>query len=90
MASIALRHQHSADVARLLLKACYRGIPVIAFDAVVARIHARMAAELASLGTAVGPHDLIIAATAIAKGYAVVTRDERSFPKISGLNLLRW
>jgi len=49
-----------------------------------------MAAELAAQGTAVGPHDLIIAATAIAKGYAVATRDERSFPKISGLNLLRW
>ena len=47
-------------------------------------------ARIAAQGTAVGPHDLIIAATAIAKGYAVATRDERSFPKIGGLNLLRW
>ena len=81
----AQRRRREAFVEGLLSR-----IPVIAFDAVVARIHARMAAELASLGTAVGPHDLIIAATAIAKGYAVATRDERSFPKISGLNLLRW
>jgi tRNA(fMet)-specific endonuclease VapC len=65
-------------------------IPIVPFDAVTARIHARMSAELAAQGTAVGPHDLIIAATAIAKGYALATRDERSFPKISGLNLLRW
>jgi predicted nucleic acid-binding protein len=39
---------------------------------------------------AVGPHDLIIAATALARGYEVATRDERSFPKIPSLSLLRW
>ena len=81
----AQRRRREAFVEGLLSR-----IPVIAFDAVVARIHARMAAELAAQTTAVGPHDLIIAATAIAKGYAVAARDERSFPKISGLNLLRW
>jgi predicted nucleic acid-binding protein len=46
--------------------------------------------ELAANGTAVDPHDLIIAATALTKGYIVTTRDERSFPKIPGLSYQRW
>ena len=81
----AQRRRREAFVEGLLSR-----IPIVVFDAVTARIHARMSAALAAQGTAVGPHDLIIAATAIAKGNALATRDERSFPKISGLNLLRW
>jgi tRNA(fMet)-specific endonuclease VapC len=65
-------------------------LPVVSFDTVTARIHARLSAELASNGTAVGPHDLIIAATAMTKGYIVTTRDERSFPRIPGLSYQRW
>ena len=65
-------------------------LPIITFDIVTARIHARLAAELSASGTAVGAHDLIIAATAMARGHIVATRDERSFPKIPGLSLQRW
>ena len=56
-------------------------LPIISFDAVAVRIHAPLSAELAAKGTAVGPHDLIIAATALTKGYIVTTRDERRFPR---------
>ena len=48
-------------------------------------VHARLSAELAAGGTAISSHNLIIAATALAKGYIVTTRDERSFPRIPGL-----
>lgn len=65
-------------------------LPVIPFDLVTARAHARLSAELAAKRIAVGPHDLMIAATAMSKGYDVATRDERSFSKIPGLSLLRW
>lgn len=65
-------------------------LPVLPFDLVTARIHAHLSAELAARRVAVGPHDLMIAATAMAKGYNVATRDERSFPKIPGISLLRW
>jgi tRNA(fMet)-specific endonuclease VapC len=75
----AQRRRREAFVEGLLAR-----LPSISFDAVAARIHARLSAELATKGTAVGPHDLIIAATALAKGYIVTTRDERSFPRISG------
>jgi tRNA(fMet)-specific endonuclease VapC len=81
----ARRSQREAFVEGLLSR-----LPVISFDLVTARIHARLSAELALKGTPVGPHDLIIAATAMARGHVVATRDERSFPKIPGLSLHRW
>ncbi len=65
-------------------------LPVVPFDLEVARVHARLGAELASRGAAVGPHDLIIASTAVAIDFTVATRDLRSFPKITGLDLKRW
>jgi predicted nucleic acid-binding protein len=63
-------------------------LPVVAFDLVAARIHARLWADLASQGLALGAHDLLIAATALATGAAVATRDLRSFPKVPGLSTI--
>ena len=60
-------------------------IPVLPFDLVCARLHAQIWAEAAKAETQVGAHDLIIAATSIAGGHTVATRDSRSFPKISSL-----
>jgi predicted nucleic acid-binding protein len=39
---------------------------------------------------AVGAHDLLIGATALATGGRVATRDLRSFPRIPGLDLVEW
>jgi tRNA(fMet)-specific endonuclease VapC len=80
----AQRHRRQAFVEGLLAQ-----LPVIAFDLAVARVHASMWADLARRGVAVGERDLMIGATAVAKGYAVATRDERSFPKILGLRVQR-
>ena len=65
-------------------------IPVIPFDLDVARIHARIDAELSAAGAAVGDADLMIAATAVWLDYRIATRDLRSFPKIKGLSIARW
>jgi tRNA(fMet)-specific endonuclease VapC len=64
--------------------------PILMFDMDIARVHARLAADLAARGTRVGAHDLIIAATALAGEYRIATRDLRSFPKIPGLDVVRW
>jgi len=45
---------------------------------------------IAAKGSLVGAHDLLIAATARAVGYDVATRDERDFPTVSELRVLRW
>jgi tRNA(fMet)-specific endonuclease VapC len=65
-------------------------LPILAFDFVCARTHAFLWASLATRGVSIGAHDLIIGATAIARGLDVVTRDERSFPRVPGLSLIRW
>jgi tRNA(fMet)-specific endonuclease VapC len=79
----AQRSRREAFVERILSH-----VETIAFDLVVARIHARMSADLHR--TPVGAHDLIIGATAIAFGYQVATRDLRSFPRIPGLRTVAW
>jgi predicted nucleic acid-binding protein len=80
----AQRGKREAFVERIL-----NALPVLPFDLLAARIHARIWAELAGKGQNVGAHDLIIAATALAAGFSVATRDERSFPKVSGLQIIR-
>jgi predicted nucleic acid-binding protein len=65
-------------------------IPVIPFDLLVARVHARLWARLAAKGLAVGAHDLLIGATAIASGARLATRDLRSFRQIPGLAIVPW
>ena len=65
-------------------------IPVIPFDLDIARVHARLEAELSAAGTPVGDADLMIAATAIGMDYRVATRDLRSFPRFKGLDVVRW
>lgn len=80
----AQRRRRQAFVEGLLAE-----LPVIAFDLVVARVHASLWADLARRGVAVGERDLMIAATALARDYAVVSRDDRSFPRIPGLKVQR-
>jgi len=76
--------------AEWFVEALLATIPVVAFDVEVARVHARLDAELSAAGTAVGDGDLQIAATAVALDYRIATRDLRSFPKIKGLDVVRW
>jgi len=79
------RARREAFVERLLER-----LPVVAFDLGAARMHARVWAELAAKGASVGERDLLIAASAMARGHAVATRDERSFARIPGLVIVRW
>ena len=65
-------------------------IAVVPFDLDVARVHAPLDAELSAKGAAVGDADLMIAATAVWLDYRVATRDLRSFPKIEGLEIIKW
>ncbi len=80
--SAATRARRSAFVEALLDL-----IPVLAFGLTEARRHAELWAELASAGMIVGPHDMIIAATALARGDEVATLNPREFRRIPGLRL---
>ena len=65
-------------------------LPVVPFDAAVARTHAALAASLGVNGATMGAHDLLIAATAVHMGYDVATRDRRSFSRLADLSVLYW
>jgi tRNA(fMet)-specific endonuclease VapC len=82
-----LRASKRKTRAEAVVETLLSSIPVIPFDLVCARAHARLGAELARRGIAVGTHDLMIGATALARGLSIVTRDQRSFSRIPGLEI---
>ena len=64
-------------------------MPVLPFDLPEARVFAELWARLLRAGTQIAERDLMIAATALARGYNVATLDARSFPRIPGLRVLK-
>jgi len=68
--------------------AVLEAIPVLPFGLVEARRHAELWAELARAGAMIGPHDLLIAATALAQGHSLVTTNQREFHRVPGLRLV--
>lgn len=63
-------------------------VPVLPFGLLEARRHADLWATLVRQGTMVGAHDLLIGATALARGEAVATLNRADFGRIPGLRLL--
>ncbi len=64
------------------------GLQAIPITEPVARIHAGIWAGLADRGEPIGAHDLWIAATAIAHGLALATRNGSHFNRIPGLQVI--
>jgi tRNA(fMet)-specific endonuclease VapC len=54
----------------------------------VARVHAGVWAELAERSEPIGAHDLWIAATALAHGLGIATRNIAEFERVPGLRVL--
>ena len=64
-------------------------LPVLPFDLNAARIHARVWAHLTATGQMISTNDLVIAATALAHGYDVLTDNIRHFERVTGLVVRR-
>jgi tRNA(fMet)-specific endonuclease VapC len=64
-------------------------IPVEDYDVEVARAHASLLAHTRPSGRPRVAHDLIIAATAVGRGRAVVSADETAFIELPGVPLVR-
>ena len=84
------RPDDKRQASEVFVEGVLAAIPVVAFDVAIARVHAKLYADLKFKNVRILEHDLQIAATAIALGQPVATRDERSFPKIPGLMVQRW
>lgn len=71
------------EVERLLTQ-----VRVIAFARRAAVLHAELRWQLRK--EPIGPHDLIIAATALAAGAMLVTSNTREFARVGGLTVESW
>ncbi|VXD18980.1 tRNA(fMet)-specific endonuclease VapC [Planktothrix serta PCC 8927] len=60
------------------------------FDDAAASIFGRIRAELAALGTPIGPYDLQIAAIALANNLVLVTHNISEFGRVQGLRIEDW
>ena len=70
-----------------LVEDILQGLPILPFDLEAARIHARIWLELSLAGQAIGPNDLLIAATALANDYSLLTENVREFSLVPGLEV---
>jgi tRNA(fMet)-specific endonuclease VapC len=70
------------------VEAVLAAFPLVSFDLLAARAHARLWASLASTGKDIGAHDRIVAATAIAAGWRVATANVRHFERVPGLDVV--
>ncbi len=61
--------------------------PALSFDLRAASIYAQVLAELTSRGQVIGTFDLMIASTALANGYSVITFNIREFERVPGLEV---
>ncbi len=65
-------------------------LPLLPIDLPTARMHAEVWADLAREGTLIGPHDLWLAAAALAHGCQLVTANIREFERVPGLEVEEW
>ncbi len=79
------RARRSAFVESILAE-----FPVLPIEALTARTHARLGAEMAAAGLMIGAHDLWLAATCVGRGLVMATGNEREFGRVDGLAVEVW
>ena len=66
------------------------GFEVLPFDDADARVAGVIRAELARLGTPIGPYDTLIAGQALARNLTVATNNISEFGRVPGLRVEDW
>ncbi len=67
-----------------------RPMQILPFDSECATHAASIRSVLEAAGTPIGPHDILIAATALRHQAALVTRNTREFSRVPGLACVDW
>lgn len=81
----AIRARRSAFVEAVLAR-----FPLLEIDLGTARVHAQIGADLKMSGTLIGPNDLWLAATCIARGLSIATGNVEEFNRVAGLRVEDW
>ncbi len=86
-----LRLPQQAAAPRLeALAQLLRPMQLLPFDSECAANAARIRVALEAVGTPIGPHDTLIAATALRYQATLVTRNVREFSRVQGLHWQNW
>jgi tRNA(fMet)-specific endonuclease VapC len=86
-----MRLQPQAAATRLgALDQFLRALQILPFDSECAVHAARVRVELEESGKTIGPHDTLIAATALAHQATLVTRNTREFSRVNSLKWINW
>lgn len=86
-----LRLPPEAAVPRLaVLEKLLIPMQVLPFDAACAQQAASIRCTLEAEGMSIGPHDVLIAATALCQQAPLVTHNVREFSRVAGLQVLDW
>lgn len=72
------------------LEQMLRPMQVLPFDGECAAHAAHIRAALEAAGKPIGPHDILIAATALRHQAILVTRNIREFARVPGLQSISW
>lgn len=82
------QNNERAEQRRFFVEYILSTYDIIPFDLDAARQHAILWAKLQANGIMIGAHDLLIAATALAVGYGVITINTGEFTRVPGLTVV--
>lgn len=74
----------------VLLERFFQQFSILALDSQAARITGEIRAQLAALGTPIGPYDVQIAAIALANNLTLITHNTSEFRRVQGLLIEDW
>lgn len=73
-----------------LLGKLFQRYQLVGFEKSTADVASQLRFDLESLGTPIGPYDLLIAATALVHDLTLVTRNTGEFGRVSNLRVENW
>jgi tRNA(fMet)-specific endonuclease VapC len=79
---------HSGARRFAFVEGLLQAVLVLSFGLAEARRHAELWADLPRQRGPIGPHDMLVGATALARGYGLVTLNRREFERIPGVRLI--
>ena len=86
---LALNAERARKLAPVL-NAFFAAVDNLGFDVVDAEASASLRAGLRAQGQPIGPYDVLIAGTALARGLTIITSNVGEFGRIPGLRVENW
>lgn len=80
----------SREKTTAIVEAFLAPLTIVPFGSAEARQYARIRGEAELAGKPLGPNDLLIAATTLARGATLVTHNVREFSRVAGLQIDDW